>query len=45
VFESDLIPFGADAPWKNDDYNAFLATRAGKILERINAACGVGATL
>jgi hypothetical protein len=35
VFESNIIPFGPNAAWTNDDYEAFLDRRAELILEEI----------
>jgi len=35
VFESNLISFAEDAPWKNNDFKTFLAERASTIYEEI----------
>lgn len=39
VFSSNLIPTEDTAPWKNDDYDAFLDKRASLILHAINHTC------
>jgi hypothetical protein len=35
IFDSNIIPFSADAPWINDDYDGFLEVRADLIIEEI----------
>jgi hypothetical protein len=35
IFNSNVIPFGSDAPWVNDDYDGFLEIRADLIIEEI----------
>jgi len=41
VFKSNLISSVSNAPWRNDNYDAFLKQRSAAILGRILALCGV----
>lgn len=42
VFDSNLISPAPNAPWRNDDFESFIANRSADILSAINKKCDEG---